>query len=206
MMQPCRVVKFGGSHFASDDYATRLAAWLRQQTPMHCVIVTGGGVWADAVRRLDQQHGISTTVAHWMAIRAMSLSSWLLVAETEQLQYIDRFETLRQRLARQQPAHFVFDVLQFLRCVEPDLRGVPLPHGWHVTSDSIAARLAQVLDAWELVLLKPKSASSPREAVRDGVVDDYFERASAGISRIRIDSIPASLERYPSSHVSTATD
>ena len=48
-------------------------------------------------------------------------------------------------------------VESFLRREEPVLPGVRLPIGWHVTSDSIAARLAEVCQAQELVLLKSTS-------------------------------------------------
>lgn len=46
----------------------------------------------------------------------------------------------------------------------------PLPHAWHVTSDSIAAWLAAQLGADSLVLVKPPLATEP-------LVDDYFTRA-----------------------------
>ena len=86
----------------------------------------------------------------------------------------------------------VFDAMHFLQSEEPLQPGVPLPHGWDVTSDSIAARIAQVIGAVELVLLKQKPSSSPAEAMRDGLVDDYFEMAAAGIDQLRIESIAPS--------------
>lgn len=189
MIHPCRVVKIGGSFFARDDYASRFTAWLRQQTPMHSVIVAGGGIWADAVRHLDQQYGMPTSTAHWMAIRAMSVTSWLLACGTRELQYVDRFTTLLDELSQPKPVRVVFDTLRYLQCEEPDQNGIPLPHGWHVTSDSIAARLVHVLGAHELVLLKAAPADSLREAVCSGIVDDYFETAAAGIDQIRIEPL-----------------
>jgi hypothetical protein len=47
----------------------------------------------------------------------------------------------------------------------------PLPHAWDVTSDSIAAWVADALGAHRLVLVKPPHA----EGV--GLVDPYFSRA-----------------------------
>jgi 5-(aminomethyl)-3-furanmethanol phosphate kinase len=64
----------------------------------------------------------------------------------------------------------------------------PLPHGWHVTSDSIAAWVAARLAARRLVLLKSLDgvpgasgdvlAEVPlRSPALAGIVDEYFERA-----------------------------
>jgi len=187
MIHPCRVIKIGGSLFARDNYATRLTAWFRQQAPMHSVIIAGGGVWADAVRRLDRQYGMPTSTAHWMAIRAMSVTSWLLACAARELQYADRFTTLVDQLSQPEPVQVVFDTLRYLQFEEPNQNGVRLPHGWHVTSDSIAARLADVLGANELVLLKSLPADSLTEAIHSRIVDDYFETAAAGIDQIRIE-------------------
>jgi len=78
----------------------------------------------------------------------------------------------------------VFSPVQFLREVETDLPPRPLPHSWSVTSDSIAARIAQVLPAGELVLLK--SADPPGDAAtRPPYVDEYFATAAQGLNRVR---------------------
>ena len=61
-----------------------------------------------------------------------------------------------------------------------------------MTSDSIAARLAQVVGARELVLLKstlPLSASSRlsiAQAVACRLVDDHFPIAASSIQRVRV--------------------
>jgi aspartokinase-like uncharacterized kinase len=125
-----------------------------------------------------------------MAIRAMSLTSWLLAVAEPKLRYVDRFLTLREQLSQTDPAIFVFDAMHFLQTEEPHQCGVSLPHGWHVTGDSIAARLAQVLGADELVLLKSARSESVADAIRGGVVDAYFETAATGMDRIRIESTP----------------
>jgi len=57
-----------------------------------------------------------------------------------------------------------------------------LPADWRVTSDSIAAWLAERLQADELVLLKSRlpQASDLSAAVREGYVDPYFPTAARG--------------------------
>jgi acetylglutamate kinase len=71
---------------------------------------------------------------------------------------------------------------------EIDRQGAnPLPEGWDVTSDAIAARVAAHMQADCLVLLK--SAPLPlgatrRDAARLGLVDPIFPRAAEAISRV----------------------
>ena len=54
-----------------------------------------------------------------------------------------------------------------------------LPHSWEVTSDSLAAYLAMLLGADDLVLVKPVSSG-------DGLVDPFFFRALAAGTRWRV--------------------
>jgi len=59
-----------------------------------------------------------------------------------------------------------------------------LPHSWEVTSDSLAAYLAMLLGAEELVLVKPVASG-------DGLVDPFFFRALAAGIRWRVLGIDA---------------
>ena len=55
-----------------------------------------------------------------------------------------------------------------------------LPIGWEVTSDSIAARIAELTGSVELVLLKstlPPAGASVSQLVANGYVDDWFQHA-----------------------------
>ena len=81
----------------------------------------------------------------------------------------------------------ILDPWRFLHDEEPWLAREPLPESWDVTSDSIAARLAQLARADELVLLK--SALPAEETIAEmsasRFVDRYFPQASAGLERVR---------------------
>src|SRR5690606_33918929 len=79
---------------------------------------------------------------------------------------------------------YLFDPRRFLETVEPHLPGEALPIGWQTTSDSIAARVARVLTAGELVLLKsapPDARWWPSTAAERGYVDKHFPVAAAGL-------------------------
>jgi len=82
----------------------------------------------------------------------------------------------------------ILDPWRFLHDEEPRLAREPLPESWDVTSDSIAARLAQFARADELVLLK--SALPAEETIaemsKSGFLDRYFPQAAAGLERVRI--------------------
>jgi aspartokinase-like uncharacterized kinase len=58
-----------------------------------------------------------------------------------------------------------------------------------VTSDSIAARIAGILDAEELVLLK---SADPPAQLQPPYVDEYFVQAAEGLTCVR----SVNLRRY----------
>jgi hypothetical protein len=72
----------------------------------------------------------------------------------------------------------IVDSLRFARADEP--RPGHLPHRWEVTSDSLAARVAVVAQARQLVLLKSVTipeTMSWADAAGCGYVDPFFAEA-----------------------------
>ena len=59
------------------------------------------------------------------------------------------------------------------------MRSDHLPHDWHITSDSLAVRLATLVKARELILLKSIDwpGNDWSAASRAGIVDGYFTEA-----------------------------
>ena len=94
-----------------------------------------------------------------------------------------------------QATNVVFDVEVFLKAVESSSIGEALPRNWNVTSDSIAARLAEVLPANELVLLKsrlPDSACSTLQGLRETEYSDgHFSHTARTLSHIRCVDLPS---------------
>ncbi|MFA4860375.1 uridylate kinase [Methanoregula sp.] len=157
MGEKALVVKIGGSLLTRvPDLIPVLKASRRT-----LFIVPGGGIFADAVRRIK----VDDDAAHWMAIAAMEQYGWLLSSQgltvTAQLK-IPSCTTV---------------FLPYTCLKESD----PLPHTWDITSDSIAAWVAGALHV-DLLLLKSTDGITGEdglqeqvsESMKTDVVDPFF--------------------------------
>jgi aspartokinase-like uncharacterized kinase len=151
------VAKVGGSLYDDPRLGPALRMWVAEQ-PGPALLVPGGGEFADAVRKLDEVHGLGEEAAHWVAIASLSVAG----------------EFLRRIV----PGVDILDPLAFF--TRHDLT----PHTWAVTTDSLALAAAVHLKASTLVLLK--SADRPpgswAEAAAVGFVDAHFPTLAAGTS------------------------
>ena len=175
-----RVIKLGGSLLDWPELADRFRDWLARQSPAASVVVAGGGAIVDAVRELDRAQSLSAETSHWLAIRAMSLTAALAARILSPAPPVRALAELR--LSADAPVQ-VFEVERWLR--DDARRADPLPVGWEVTGDSIAARLAHAIGASELVLLKsalPEPSASREALAQAGFVDAYFPKAAVGLS------------------------
>lgn len=178
------VVKVGGSLFNLPDLSERLQRLL-QGAGSAVVLVPGGGAVANVVREWAHIYHLGDDRAHWLALRALSMNARLLASLLPQARVIrhlgDRHELFE---AKRVP---IVDMYHFARTDER--QADHLPHSWQVTSDSLAARLAERLAAEQLMLLKsvtiPPDMGWP-EAARRGFVDEFFpEMARRSQFRIR---------------------
>jgi aspartokinase-like uncharacterized kinase len=181
-------VKVGGSLLDYAGLPKALARWRDAQPQGVNVWLAGGGPLADAIRRADGLWRLGETTAHWLCIGAMSVTSRLLAALLPDALYTTTWSQLQAAVGTGESRDFVFDVAAFLRDEEPHLPGMPLPCSWNATSDSIAARVAEVLAADELVLLK--SRNLPAAATRHSAegcrfVDEHFSVAAAKLPVVR---------------------
>ena len=181
-----RVVKVGGSLFELPNVSERLDIWLRKQSDAHHVLITGGGKLVDQVRQWHSINPWDEEQAHWLCIELMSVTARLLQLRIPQTPIINDVEQLRRRFT--EPGCSIFDSFSWLRHGEPTASGQPLPASWDVTSDSIAARLATVLRANELVLLKstsPSDQANLHQLAEAGFLDAAFPVFAADIPAIR---------------------
>jgi 5-(aminomethyl)-3-furanmethanol phosphate kinase len=170
------IIKIGGSLFDWPDLGPRLRDWLDANAPPESILVPGGGRFADIVRDFDLDHGLGDEAVHRLALQAMTINAQLLAALIPGSCVIDGPDLAE--LLWEQKRRPILDALAFCESDDADA----LPHTWAVTSDSIAARLAVVAGATELVLVK--SASPPPGDVAAwaecGYVDAWLPRMLAG--------------------------
>jgi aspartokinase-like uncharacterized kinase len=181
------VVKVGGSLYGLPDLAPRLQRWLAAACKGGILLVPGGGPAADVVRDLDRRHHLGEEASHWLALRALSFNAHFLAALLPSARVLDDVEACQR--VWQENSIPILDVFSFARADEE--RPGHLPHSWVVTSDALAARVAVVAQARELILLK--STTIPpgvdwHEAGRRGWVDAVFAevlRAAPAELRVR---------------------
>lgn len=195
------VVKIGGSLLAAPHLCARVRRWLAEESAArpeaHFVFVVGGGKLVDAVRELDSHVSLDEKAAHWLCIELMGVTAGLVAAMLPELPVVEDFDQLELRTRA--PGATLLRPLRFLREIEPTRRGTPLPANWSVTSDSIAARLAVVLEAEELVLLKSASPPIPagdrnwlERLAACGYVDPFLPRLTGELPHrsVRMATLP----------------
>lgn len=182
------VVKVGGSLLDVPDLSARLAAFFATLAEVRVVILAGGGGAADFVRKIDRDHGLGEARSHDLAVRSLDLTAHALAAIVPGLAVA---ETYAEVIAIASPGHPVIAAPR--RMLEED-RLDPLPKSWDVTTDSIAARIANRLDARTLILLKSTGTEGPLsrdDAARIGLVDPYFPQEARTLHEIRVVNLRA---------------
>ena len=201
-----RVLKLGGSLLDWSGWPQALGDWLKRQAPAANVLIVGGGAWRTWSADGTGLMASTPTAAHWLAVGTMSVTARMAKRLLPNVPSTARFESLVEGLdsrlnVEESDGLLVFDPADFLARIEPAALGRRLPHGWHVTSDSIAARIAVVLQAAELVLLKSalpdpvvapsKTSKSPpqiatlEQAAASGFIDGFLPELAAELPRIR---------------------
>jgi aspartokinase-like uncharacterized kinase len=196
---PVVVVKVGGSLYDLPDLRLRLCNWLDSLDTPRVVLVPGGGPTAEVIRLLDHRHGLGEEKSHWLALRALSLNAYFLADLLPGAAVIDTGENCARLWARHQVP--VLDAARFAERDEHEPGR--LAHSWDVTSDSLAARVAIVLQAQQLVLLK--SVTFPEwtdwsEASHQGLVDRAFRSVLAEAPTLSVRSV--NLRVWPTGMVS----
>jgi len=161
------VLKLGGS-LAESGRLRRLLGFV-SRARRRVVVVPGGGVFADAVRETQSALGFSDAAAHDMALLAMHQMADAMIALEPRLVGAESLIGIarawhRRRIPVWLPASL---------CAS-DRR---IPRDWSITSDGLAARLAERLGDVELVLVKSRTVRRTATAgtlARQGIVDSVF--------------------------------
>jgi aspartokinase-like uncharacterized kinase len=188
MSGPRSVVKVGGSLFDMPDLGERLRRWLATQDTKKILLVPGGGPTADVIHDLDRCHALGEEKSHWLALRSLALNAYVLAALLPLGEVVADLAACESCWAAGRLP--ILDAHAFALADE----GRPgcLPHIWDVTSDSIAARVAAVVGASSLVLLK--SVTIPQDmgwadAGRRGWVDSRFAEVLRQAPGLRVSAV-----------------
>ena len=171
------VVKLGGSLLGSPE----LKQWLDTlvtHSDGRVLIVPGGSLFADAVREAQAVSGVDDVLAHRLALLAMDQYGWLLTGLCPQLAVASTELEIAERGWQHRaivwlPSHMA-------------LADERIPASWSVTSDSLAAWLAQTVAAERLILVKSvacgEGAMPADQLSADGVLDSSFREFSSQLS------------------------
>ena len=189
MSEALRIVKVGGSLFDLPDLPQRLHKWLQTQTGGINVLLAGCGAMGNCVRELDARFQLREHISHGMCVDLLAATTRLLAGLLPATSVLEDWERLAKRtLPLGASSVVIFNPVRFLHQEEAKLAGEPLPTGWDVTTDSIAARLAEVTRADDLVLLKsslPRDFSRLDELSDAEYVDRYFPWAVRPLAEVR---------------------
>lgn len=139
------VIKVGGSLAENPANLKRLCLELSLLAKTYRILVVpGGGEFADITRKFDQTFILSSTVTHKMAILAMDQYGLLLsdIASDSYVSY--SLEEIENSAGGMLP---IFLPSSLMFCEDP------LEHSWDVTSDTIAAYVAGLLQVKHLILV-----------------------------------------------------
>ena len=160
-----RVVKLGGSLLKNtqENFLACLAHIATQNTPT--IVVCGGGKFADCVRHAQNQWHFSDGCAHEMAILSMQQTAIMS-------QNLFPVFTLCSTMNSVSYPH--------LAIWSPSIDELNLdqvPATWDMTSDSLAAWLANKVHATQLLIVKAcevEANTSLDDLVQKGIVDAQF--------------------------------
>ena len=163
------VVKLGGSLSRSDALIKSLNSVEQNYADSAVVIVPGGGAFADQVRWAQQRWRFDDTTAHRMAILAMQQMALLIKGLKDDFSIARSVNDIQKQLSRQKIVIWLPDIVE--------LDNSAIKASWDITSDSLAAWLAKILPATELILVKSAiidSSLSLQQLAKLDIVDKVF--------------------------------
>lgn len=178
---PRLVCKVGGSLLDGGRVPPLLAVLRRAAPGLGTLLLAGGGRAADRVRAAWRRGRLGRSEAHWAAVRALDANALRLAGGCgARLPVVTQTEGPREgdvgrdvgAAAQGRGGPAVLAPGPLLRAEDP------LPHGWDVTSDSIAAWAADRSGADDLLLLKARGRRG-RPAAASGSDGTGLPAASA---------------------------
>jgi aspartokinase-like uncharacterized kinase len=174
------VVKLGGS-LANSEELPRWLDVIATAGAGKVVLVPGGGPWADEVRAAQKREGFDDQLAHRKALRAMEHYGKVLAGGRANLIPAAGVREIQEALRDGKVAVWMpYEMVVADRSI---------PQSWDVTSDSLAAWLAERLHAPALLLVKSLKIDGPQPGIEDlmrrGWIDPAFAKFTSD-RRLRI--------------------
>lgn len=174
-----RVIKIGGSCLSNSQLPERLQRFLQTESDAQNLIVIGGGACIDAMRDLNNRFSLNQAQMHWRCVDLLRTSLEVLAELLPRLRCVTTGEEFYQLLAAERkPASYLIAVDVFYNRDTSALSGLPV--GWATTTDSIAAYLAKISHADQLILIKSCSIETAdlNALAQQGFVDQAFPEAA----------------------------
>ena len=185
---PLRVIKLGGSLLESRDWAARFRRWFDTLPSGRTLVLVGGGPPVDAIRHMASLQAYELEFLHWLCVDAMDIS-YRLVEQQLGWSSLREEHELQTWLNEPQPKPGLVHTQTFYRIDNAQQLPVVLPLNWDTTSDSLAALLAHVVAADELIVIKSLTVDEPYDwhaLGKTGVVDRAFASAVIGLRSVRL--------------------
>lgn len=141
-----KIIKLGGSLLSDVTTLTQCLSTIKQQYNDNIVIVPGGGVFADQVRKLQKQYQFNDETAHHLAILAMQQTALILKSIQADFLIADSVAAIQRAVKSRTIIIWSPEIAE--------LNASAIKASWNITSDSLAAWLATQLSATELILIK----------------------------------------------------
>lgn len=186
------VIKVGGSILDAPNSKEMLSELLALLPEHRVALVFGGGLQVESLRQADR---VSVRPSHETHVEAIEVMGNVAV-QMASMYGIDLTKQWppcnNQSQSIRSMNKTILDVREFLSMHEATCGGQTLPVGWSVTSDSIAARLAEVA-GWDLLLVKSIQPPWRLQEAYDkridllaarGWVDEFFPQALSKVKNI----------------------
>ena len=141
------VIKIGGSLFP--EKAIELVSALKDLKELkniNCLIVTGGGEFANIIRKYDEQIEFSNDITHVTAIDSMDIIAKLLNDKFDFTNLVYSIEKAENSLKNND-----IPIMACSKILKEDGFDFEIPHSWNITSDSISLCIANLLKAKLLI-------------------------------------------------------
>tara|TARA_B100001250_G_C19648066_1_gene721323 strand:- start:147 stop:695 length:549 start_codon:yes stop_codon:yes gene_type:complete len=133
-----------------------------------CIVVPGGGEFAENIRISQKQLNFSDEIAHKMAILAMSQYGYFLTEINKNINIVRNMNELKEIKG---------NIGSFLLLPDYSFESnIDLPKSWSFSSDSIALWLAIFMNADKLIMIKSKKVTFDKSKIDDHIKDNDIDK------------------------------